>query len=108
MDVTGKRCAVIGTGASGVQIIQEWAKKAKSLVVFQRTPNLCLPMQQRKLSAEEQNNCKNGYPGRFLRRTACSGVFWTEIGQIGPTRGGTAFKRDCFTTVKMMVVIVYG
>ena len=73
MNVTGKRCAVIGTGASGVQIIQEWAKKAESLVVFQRTPNLCFPMQQRKLSSEEQNNCKNGYPDRFLRRTVYFG-----------------------------------
>ena len=26
VDVSGKRCAVIGTGATGVQIIQEWAK----------------------------------------------------------------------------------
>uniref|UniRef100_A0AC34FWL0 Flavin-containing monooxygenase n=1 Tax=Panagrolaimus sp. ES5 TaxID=591445 RepID=A0AC34FWL0_9BILA len=75
VDVAGKRCAVIGTGSTGVQIIQEFAKKAKSLVVFQRTPNLCLPMAQRNLSPEEQKNQKHGYPNFFLQRTTHFGGF---------------------------------
>ena len=37
----GKRVAVIGTGASGVQAIQEIAKTAGHLTVFQRRPNWC-------------------------------------------------------------------
>ncbi|XP_021953617.1 baeyer-Villiger monooxygenase [Folsomia candida] len=44
----GKRVAVIGTGASAVQIIQEIGSKVGHLTVYQRTPNLCLPMQQAK------------------------------------------------------------
>ena len=36
VDVRGKRCAVIGTGASGVQIPQEWGPIAGELKVFQR------------------------------------------------------------------------
>ena len=39
VDFTGKRVAVIGTGATGVQTIQEVAKTAGTLTVFQRTPN---------------------------------------------------------------------
>ncbi|CAK3755532.1 unnamed protein product [Lecanosticta acicola] len=39
-----RRVAVIGTGASGVQAIQEIAKEASHLTVFQRTPNTALPM----------------------------------------------------------------
>lgn len=46
VDVSGKKVAVIGTGATGVQIIQEWAKQAADLTVFQRTPNLAMPMRQ--------------------------------------------------------------
>lgn len=46
MDLKGKRVAIIGTGASGVQIIQEIAPVVKHLTVYQRTPNLALPMQQ--------------------------------------------------------------
>ncbi|RDI42787.1 flavin-containing monooxygenase [Nocardia mexicana] len=37
-DLTGERVAVIGTGASGVQLIPEVAKAAERLHVFQRTP----------------------------------------------------------------------
>jgi len=45
VDFTGKRVAVIGTGATGVQVIQEVAKTAGHLTVFQRTPNYCAPLQ---------------------------------------------------------------
>ena len=40
----GKRVAVIGTGATGVQTIAEVAKTAGHLTVFQRTPNWCKPL----------------------------------------------------------------
>ncbi|KAF4828478.1 Baeyer-Villiger monooxygenase [Colletotrichum tropicale] len=68
VDVRGKRVGIIGTGSSGVQIVQEWGKSAKSTVVFQRTPNLALPMRQNKTSAEEQNKRKPGYPEFFEKR----------------------------------------
>lgn len=42
-DFAGKRVAVIGTGASGVQIIPELVKVAKTVKVFQRTPGWVLP-----------------------------------------------------------------
>ncbi|WP_112265049.1 flavin-containing monooxygenase [Lentzea terrae] len=37
-DLTGKRVAVIGTGATAVQLIPELAREASALTVFQRTP----------------------------------------------------------------------
>src|SRR6266436_5091115 len=49
VDFKGKRVGVIGTGASGVQVIQEVYQEVAELTVFQRTPNLALPMRQRKL-----------------------------------------------------------
>lgn len=42
-DLTGKRVAIIGTGASAVQVIPEIAPIVKQLSVFQRTPIWCLP-----------------------------------------------------------------
>ncbi|OAA63295.1 steroid monooxygenase [Niveomyces insectorum RCEF 264] len=54
IDVRGKRCGVIGTGASGVQIVQAWGPVAKELLVFQRTPNLALPMRRRAITPAEQ------------------------------------------------------
>jgi cation diffusion facilitator CzcD-associated flavoprotein CzcO len=43
LDLTGKRVAVIGTGASAVQLIPEIAPIVKELTVFQRTPIWCFP-----------------------------------------------------------------
>lgn len=42
-DFTGKRVAVIGTGASAIQIIPELVKQAGFVKVFQRTPGWVLP-----------------------------------------------------------------
>lgn len=42
-DMAGKRVAVIGTGASAVQIIPELVKQAAKVKVFQRTPGWVLP-----------------------------------------------------------------
>jgi 4-hydroxyacetophenone monooxygenase len=41
LDLKGKRVAVIGTGATGYQLIPELAKLASHTYVFQRTPNWC-------------------------------------------------------------------
>jgi len=42
-DLRGKRVAVIGTGASAVQVIPAIASEVEHLTVFQRTPIWCLP-----------------------------------------------------------------
>ncbi|SRX94668.1 monooxygenase [Alcanivorax borkumensis SK2] [Mycobacterium shimoidei] len=42
-DFAGKRVAVIGTGASAVQIVPELVKQADFVKVFQRTPGWVLP-----------------------------------------------------------------
>lgn len=66
--VRGKRCAVIGTGASGVQIVQAWGPEAAQLTVFQRTPNLALPLRRRPLTVAEQASAKRFYPELFRYR----------------------------------------
>lgn len=42
-DFTGERAAIIGTGATAVQLIPEIAKRASGLTVFQRTPIWVVP-----------------------------------------------------------------
>jgi cation diffusion facilitator CzcD-associated flavoprotein CzcO len=42
-DLRGKRVAVIGTGASAVQLIPAIADEVEHLTVFQRTPVWCMP-----------------------------------------------------------------
>ena len=67
VDFVGKRVAVIGTGATGVQTIQEVAKTAGHLTVFQRTPNWCAPLHNGKISDEEMREIRAGYPEMFKR-----------------------------------------
>src|SRR5262249_10497924 len=54
VDFAGKRVAVVGTGSSGVQVIPMIADKVASLTVYQRTPNWCVPLNNRVIPAEEQ------------------------------------------------------
>jgi cation diffusion facilitator CzcD-associated flavoprotein CzcO len=49
-DLRGKRVAVIGTGASAVQVIPSIAPEVEHLTVFQRTPIWCLPKLDGRLS----------------------------------------------------------
>jgi len=63
----GKRVAVIGTGASGIQTIQEVAKTASHLTVFQRTANYCAPLHNSRITEEEQAKIKASYPEIFAR-----------------------------------------
>ena len=69
LDMAGKRVGVIGTGASGVQVAQEAAGVAAHLTVFQRTPNLALPMRQTKLDDDTIRHMKETYPEMYDRRT---------------------------------------
>ncbi|MBC7633035.1 NAD(P)/FAD-dependent oxidoreductase [Aeromicrobium sp.] len=42
-DATGKRIAVVGAGASAVQLVPHLARDAAELLVFQRSPNFLMP-----------------------------------------------------------------
>jgi cyclohexanone monooxygenase len=75
LSLDGKRVAVVGTGASGVQVIQEASKVARHLTVFQRTPSTCLPMNQASYTADMQAGLKKDYPTRFERRAHTFGGF---------------------------------
>ena len=67
VDFAGKRVAVIGTGATGVQTIQTIAGSVGHLTVFQRTPNWCAPLHNGKIDAETQQRIKASYPDLFRR-----------------------------------------
>ena len=77
MDVRGKKVAVIGTGATGIQIAQETAREAAQLTVYQRTPNLCCPMRQAKVTPEQALSDLKDLPGTLERRlTLYSGFLY--------------------------------
>ncbi len=71
MDFTGKRVGVIGTGATGVQMIPIVAKTAKELVVFQRSPNWCVPLGNSPIPPDKMEEIRAGYDAllAFLKTT---------------------------------------
>ena len=62
VDFAGQRVGVIGTGATAVQLIQEVAKTAGELTVFQRTPNWCAPLHNGPVTDAEHDELVAGLP----------------------------------------------
>lgn len=81
-DVTGKHVAVIGTGASAIQIVPAIAEKVKTLSLFQRTPPWIIPRWDREISPFEQALYKWVPPLRWLYRNL---IYWYQ------EQGGLAF-----------------
>jgi cyclohexanone monooxygenase len=64
VDFSGQRVGVIGTGSSAIQSIPHIARQAAHLVVFQRTPNYCVPAWNHPLDSEYVAEVKADYPAR--------------------------------------------
>jgi cation diffusion facilitator CzcD-associated flavoprotein CzcO len=84
-DLAGKRVGVIGTGATGVQVIQTIAAEVGELCVFQRTPTYCIPQRNRMLSDEDRSairrdwaaileKCRQSFGGFIHNFVAVSGL----------------------------------
>ncbi len=71
----GKRVAVIGTGATGVQTITEVAKTVGHLTVFQRTPQWSAPLHNAKIGQEEMRRIRANYTEIFARCQQTYGCF---------------------------------
>lgn len=65
--IVGKRVGIIGTGATGIQVIQTIAKQVGHLTVFQRTPNWSAPLRNSEISAEEMVQIRKRYPEIFKK-----------------------------------------
>ena len=62
VDLAGKKVAVIGTGATGIQVIGEIADKVGELTVFQRRPNWSAPLNNGPISDAEMADIRRRYP----------------------------------------------
>ena len=72
-DLTGKKVAVIGTGASTIQFVPQIAPKVEQLHVFQRTPPWIVPKADRPIGARERWILEHVPGAHWLRRT---GLYW--------------------------------
>ena len=79
VDLAGKRVGVIGTGASGVQLITEIAKEVSHLTVFQRTANFCAPLRNSPIDEDTQRDIKANYKEIFKKCMETPGSFMHEF-----------------------------
>jgi cation diffusion facilitator CzcD-associated flavoprotein CzcO len=93
VDMKGKKVAVVGTGSTGIQLAQECAADAAELTLFQRTPNLALPMKQGPLTIEQQD--KKSYPQFFSNRSKTATGFAFDVAQKN-TFDDTPEQREAF------------
>ncbi|MGA5699238.1 flavin-containing monooxygenase [Peterkaempfera bronchialis] len=73
-DLTGKRVALVGTGASAIQIVPAIQPQVRRLTVFQRTPAWVLPRADREISAAEQWLHRTLPTAATLRRAVLFGL----------------------------------
>jgi cation diffusion facilitator CzcD-associated flavoprotein CzcO len=74
-DLTGKRVAVIGTGASAIQLVPEIAEHVAHLDVYQRTPPWVIPRNDRDYTRLERRAFKSVRGLQRLYRTA---IYWSR------------------------------
>ncbi len=72
-DLTGKRVAVIGTGASAIQIVPEIAKQVDHLDLYQRTAPWVMPRRDRDYTAVEKFGFRH-VPG--FQKAYRTGIYW--------------------------------
>ncbi|KAI1082094.1 putative flavoprotein [Whalleya microplaca] len=81
-DLAGKKVGVVGTGATGIQVITEISKEPsiESLTVFQRTANWSGPLRNTVISPEQMAKHRQEYDAIF--------------GQCAETPSGFLYKPD--------------
>jgi len=83
VDLAGKKVAVIGTGATGIQVIGEIADKVGELVVFQRRPNWSAPLNNSEISNDEMADIRARYDEIFATCLRTPGGFEHEPDRRG-------------------------
>ena len=71
----GKRVAIIGTGATGIQAITEIAKTVGHLTVFQRTAQWSAPLHNARVTPDEMREIRKNYADIFARCQETLGCF---------------------------------
>ena len=83
IDLRGKRVAVVGTGATAIQLIPEVAKVAEQLTVFQRRPNWAAPLNNAPITGTEMAAIRARYDEIFATCARTPGGFEHEPDRRG-------------------------
>jgi cation diffusion facilitator CzcD-associated flavoprotein CzcO len=75
VSLAGKKVGIIGTGATGIQVIAEIADKVGDLTVFQRRPNWSVPLNNSLISEDEMAEIRSRYDEIFATCAVSQGGF---------------------------------
>ncbi|PKX99987.1 FAD/NAD(P)-binding domain-containing protein [Aspergillus campestris IBT 28561] len=94
-DWADKRVAIIGNGASALQIAPEIAPAAAHLTVYQRTPNWVIPRMDRRVTGAEQTLLGALPPARWLKRAVMMQMREVSHGLVtDPKSSSVTYLRD--------------
>src|SRR6185503_19689963 len=79
VDLSGKRVAVVGTGASAIQIVPEVQQLASHLDVYQRTAPWVIPRNDRRYLRLERLALRHA---TALARAYRTGIYWAHEGYV--------------------------
>ncbi|KAA8648056.1 flavin-containing monooxygenase [Aspergillus tanneri] len=91
-DFSGKRVAIIGNGATAVQIIPELANSVLHLSVYQRTPNWTIPRYDWRVSSFQKFLLSRFPPFRWLKRSLC--MLYCEATHTPVTNSQSMFSQQ--------------
>ncbi|WP_019202271.1 NAD(P)/FAD-dependent oxidoreductase [Tsukamurella sp. 1534] len=102
--LSGKRIAVVGTGASAIQFIPHLADRASELLVFQRTPSYILPRPDQRYGRLYRGAFRN-VPGALQRERE---TFWSIAEQFSrglddDSRAGRIIRALALTHLRLRV-----
>jgi cation diffusion facilitator CzcD-associated flavoprotein CzcO len=83
VDLKGKKVAVIGTGATAIQVIGEIADKVGELTVFQRRANWAAPLNNSLISEQEMADIRSRFDEIFAACARTPGGFVHEPDRRG-------------------------
>ncbi|MFC1418926.1 flavin-containing monooxygenase [Streptacidiphilus cavernicola] len=79
-DLTGKRVAVVGTGASAIQIVPKIQPQVEQLVLLQRTPPWIMPRMDRDITSAERRLYRAVPAAQRALRAALWSVRESQVG----------------------------
>ncbi len=89
-DYRGKKVAVVGTGASAIQIVPSIAEKVDQLYLFQRTAPWVLPKPDRKIG-DAENMAASALP--IIQKSQRERIYWQlELNALAFTKYQRIFK----------------
>jgi cation diffusion facilitator CzcD-associated flavoprotein CzcO len=83
VELAGRKVAVIGAGATAIQVIGEIADKVAELTVFQRRPNWAAPLNNSRISESEMADIRRRYDEIFAACARSPGGFEHEPDRRG-------------------------